>query len=722
MCCVYQNVWKDESTAEAVYSNLQFIDEIFHKNILPVIQLRKAPCELQMFVSFPSATLGEFIAQSRYSCESGYLEPKTIFHLALEIAQGVEYLHKGGVVHRALNSSHIYVVNEEKGKPLRLALGPFFVCKKDSPWIVDNQTFDFYNSSHYWAPEIRNGDQCKSHTMASDIWSLGIVLFALLTLQEPYGGHIEPENNERPELPSSFRQDHLPVATWNDPLSPGRRAAGLDTTSYQPLIDMFQVCTNPDPTQRPTVADVIKALRSGISIKEICGLSLRKGPGSLRDWPESRCTFVRLPTMNDSSLIEATPGFVIENPVPPSDSQTTVESNPVYIQYVDRSVAHYADNLALSPHEHFAGQSEQGYVVLVSIETEGQFVNEQHHYKMLLRTKDEDYRIIIPADHPKDRIRQLKQHPMLIDYTLIPLKEPNIKDALIDFEKKHLETKNYKFGIIYRRHGQVTDDEMLSNEKGSPEFEQFLDFLGDRITLKGWTGFRGGLDTNSDTTGTHALHAFFRDFEIMFHTSTLLPHDKGNPQQLHRKRPIGNDVVVIIFQEEGADRFTPKDFASHFNHVFVVVEPYTKPEHLEGTKKSSGTKTRKRLLSMDNPAARASQPFLNNHAKEALSLSQGSVPLGGTCDETPGRLYYKLSIAYKESIREGSRPFLQEPCIYPANEYFKELFLTKLINVERVAMRSEQFEKRLQNVRSQLLTHLYTELVSREDKKKGLLW
>ena len=37
----------------------------------------------------------------------------------------------------------------------------------------------------------------------------------------------------------------------------------------------------------------------------------------------------------------------------------------------------------------------------------------------------------------------------------------------------------------------------------------------------------------------------------------------------------------------------------------------------------------------------------------------------------------RISVAYKESIREGSRPFLQEPCIYPANEHFKELFFTK---------------------------------------------
>jgi len=36
--------------------------------------------------------------------------------------------------------------------------------------------------------------------------------------------------------------------------------------------------------------------------------------------------------------------------------------------------------------------------------------------------------------------------------------------------------------------------------------------------------------------------------EIMFHVSTFLPYSPDNPQQLHRKRYIGNDVCVIIFK------------------------------------------------------------------------------------------------------------------------------------------------------------------------------
>ena len=31
-------------------------------------------------------------------------------------------------------------------------------------------------------------------------------------------------------------------------------------------------------------------------------------------------------------------------------------------------------------------------------------------------------------------------------------------------------------------------------EHGSPEFNEFVESLGERITLQGWKGYRGGLD------------------------------------------------------------------------------------------------------------------------------------------------------------------------------------------------------------------------------------
>lgn len=52
--------------------------------------------------------------------------------------------------------------------------------------------------------------------------------------------------------------------------------------------------------------------------------------------------------------------------------------------------------------------------------------------------------------------------------------------------------RGFKFGILYAAEGQTKEDEMFSNQASSPEFEEFLDFLGDRVPLHGWPNFRAG--------------------------------------------------------------------------------------------------------------------------------------------------------------------------------------------------------------------------------------
>jgi signal-induced proliferation-associated 1 like protein 1 len=75
----------------------------------------------------------------------------------------------------------------------------------------------------------------------------------------------------------------------------------------------------------------------------------------------------------------------------------------------------------------------------------------------------------------------------------------------------------------------------------------------------------------ADSTGLYSVYSQYQDCEIMFHVSTLLPFTPNNRQQLLRKRHIGNDIVTIVFQEPGAQPFTPKNFRSQFQHVFIVV-------------------------------------------------------------------------------------------------------------------------------------------------------
>ena len=44
--------------------------------------------------------------------------------------------------------------------------------------------------------------------------------------------------------------------------------------------------------------------------------------------------------------------------------------------------------------------------------------------------------------------------------------------------------------------------------------------------------FRGGLDIGSDQTGEESVYTSFKDREIMFHVSTLLPFDPLDSQQV----------------------------------------------------------------------------------------------------------------------------------------------------------------------------------------------
>jgi len=55
----------------------------------------------------------------------------------------------------------------------------------------------------------------------------------------------------------------------------------------------------------------------------------------------------------------------------------------------------------------------------------------------------------------------------------------------------------------------------------------------------------------------------------MFHVSALI--DSKGPADPTRKRHIGNDVVVVVFNESGGPFDPTQVLRSHFTHVYVVV-------------------------------------------------------------------------------------------------------------------------------------------------------
>ncbi|KAJ0175515.1 hypothetical protein K1T71_008674 [Dendrolimus kikuchii] len=222
-------------------------------------------------------------------------------------------------------------------------------------------------------------------------------------------------------------------------------------------------------------------------------------------------------------------------------------------------------------------------------------------------------------------------------------------------------TRHYKVGVMYCKSGQSTEEEMYNNQEAGPAFVEFLQMLGQTVRLKDFDKYKAGLDNKTDSTGLFSVFTTYQNCDIMFHVSTMLPYTPNNRQQLLRKRHIGNDIVTIVFQEPGAEAFTPRNIRSQFQHVFVVV--------------------------------RAIDPC-TEHTHYSIAVSRAKeVPLFGP------------------PIRDGA--------VYPKGEAFTDLLLSKIINGENAAIQSPKFSTMATRTRQEYLKDLAKNYVTATTVETG---
>ncbi|OCT73388.1 hypothetical protein XELAEV_180363651mg, partial [Xenopus laevis] len=201
-------------------------------------------------------------------------------------------------------------------------------------------------------------------------------------------------------------------------------------------------------------------------------------------------------------------------------------------------------------------------------------IGDQEHLRLLLRTKLRTYHDVIP-------ISCLTEFPNIVQMAKLvcedvnvdrfhPVLYPKASRLIVTFDE-HVISNNFKFGVIYQKIGQTSEEELFSTTEESPAFAEFLELLGEKVLLQDFKGFRGGLDVTHGQTGTESIYCHFRNKEIMFHVCTKLPYTEGDTQQLQRKRHVGNDIVAIVFQDENTP-FVPDMIASNFLHAYIVVQ------------------------------------------------------------------------------------------------------------------------------------------------------
>lgn len=141
----------------------------------------------------------------RETINAGPMKMHEVITIALQISTGLQQAHKKGIVHRDIKPENIIITGDGIVKILDFGVARMSGQSNDSPPRA------IYGSLAYMSPEQVRGDEVSHST---DIWSLGVVLYEMVTGRLPFRGEYEQMisysiGNEQHPGVSSLRQDVL---------------------------------------------------------------------------------------------------------------------------------------------------------------------------------------------------------------------------------------------------------------------------------------------------------------------------------------------------------------------------------------------------------------------------------------------------------------------------------------------------------------------------------
>ncbi|MBR3942726.1 MAG: Stk1 family PASTA domain-containing Ser/Thr kinase, partial [Clostridia bacterium] len=121
----------------------------------------------------------EGITLKEYLMKHGALSWEKAVHFACQIASGLQHAHRKGIVHRDIKPQNILVTKDET-----LKVTDFGIARAVSS-VTMKVDDDSFGTVHYCSPEQARGGYTDAK---SDIYSLGVVLYEMVTGKLPFEG------------------------------------------------------------------------------------------------------------------------------------------------------------------------------------------------------------------------------------------------------------------------------------------------------------------------------------------------------------------------------------------------------------------------------------------------------------------------------------------------------------------------------------------------------
>ena len=181
---------KDEIDRKRFEQEARLASQIRHPNVIEISDFGVLPTNQPYFVMefLRGRTVGEAIF-------TGFMDSQIVCHIGLQIARGLQAVHKQNVVHRDLKPDNIFLIDpetsespEESGKasdeePAFVKIMDFGIAKSVNSNLTG--TGMTVGTPEYMSPEQARGEVVD---WRSDQYSLGCILYEMLTREIPFDG------------------------------------------------------------------------------------------------------------------------------------------------------------------------------------------------------------------------------------------------------------------------------------------------------------------------------------------------------------------------------------------------------------------------------------------------------------------------------------------------------------------------------------------------------